>query len=78
MYQFTVSRHAVFNNLHHIFETGRILLRKLSEAIQEFGWIPVIIAGWNTLNVGIQLLIFWLYMFDIRKKNKSCPVVDFK
>jgi hypothetical protein len=46
-----------------VFETGRILLRKLSEAIQEFGWIPVILAGWNTLNVGIQLLIFWLYMF---------------
>lgn len=53
----------IFDNLHHIFETGRILLRKLSEAIQEFGWIPVILAGWNTLNVGIQLLIFWLYMF---------------
>ncbi|VDI73047.1 Hypothetical predicted protein [Mytilus galloprovincialis] len=53
----------VFNNLSYTFETVRVLLRKLSEAVTEFGWIPVILASWNTLHVGIQLLIFWLYMF---------------
>lgn len=53
----------VYNDLSNILTTVRILLGKLSEAIQEFGWIPVILASWNTLNVGIQLLIFCMYMF---------------
>lgn len=53
----------VFNNLNDTFDTSKTLLQKLSEAIEEFGWIPVILAAWNTLNIGIQLLIFWLYLF---------------